>query len=392
MVRRNQGYEVETHILPSPPISPKTSKRTVSGASFVETFLLFHQGSQLRWTFFPLTELPAFVMTMLYSSFLATALCAATVTWAVMPAVGRLAQRIGAIDEPVWRSSHKTPTPRLGGLGIVFGGLAGVSALLLSSYFGGPNTEVAASLELTRKVDPSAWFGLLIGGWMIFIMGLLDDITSMSAKNKLAVQIVGTFIIAISGCSVLGLDFAGYSMELGWLAIPATCFWLLSTTNAVNLMDGVDGLVGGLSAVTFAACAVVSASCGNWALASVSAVWAASCAGYLPHNWNPARIFMGDCGSQLVGALQGVMVLLTFQDSQGNLNIPCALLLMLIPIGDMARVIASRLSQGKKIFSADRGHLHHILLDLKLRPRQICGILWAGHALTAALAALLFLS
>lgn len=329
---------------------------------------------------------------MLYSSSLIIAASAAIVTWAVMPAVGRLAQRIGAIDKPVWRSSHKTPTPRLGGLGIVCGGLAGVAGLLLSSYIGADSSDAVTFQQDFRVVAPSAWFGVLVGGWMIFIMGLLDDISTMSAKNKLAVQIVGTLIMAIAGCSALGLDIAGFSVGLGWLSIPVTCFWLLSTTNAVNLMDGVDGLVGGLSSITFLACAFVSALSGNWVLASVAAIWAAACAGYLPHNWNPARIFMGDCGSQLLGALQGVLVLLTFQDAQGHLSIPCALLMLLIPLGDMTRVILSRLSQGKKIFSADRGHLHHLLLDLKLRPRQICGILWTGHALTAFLAALLFLS
>lgn len=331
-------------------------------------------------------------MPMLIPTFLATSVCAAAVTWAVMPAVSRLAQRIGAIDKPVWRSSHETPTPRLGGLGIVAGAMAGVAALLLASYIGGIRAEMPATLERTLDIPPTAWLGLLIGGWMIFIMGLIDDISAMEAKHKLAVQIVGALIVAGSGCSVLGFELGGFSMGLGWLAIPAACIWFLTTTNAVNLMDGVDGLVGGLSAVTFSVCAIVSAASGNWILANVCAIWAAACAGYLPHNWNPARIFMGDCGSQLVGALQGVMVLLTFQNAQGELNLPCALLMMLIPIGDMSRVILSRLSQGKHIFSADRGHLHHMLLDLKLRPRQICGILWAGHALTAILAAALFLS
>lgn len=328
---------------------------------------------------------------MLYSSFLVTAACAALVTWTVMPGVGRLAKRIGAIDEPVWRSSHKEPTPRLGGLGIVFGGLAGVAGLLLSSYIGAGGSNLPTSIQDFKGVAPGAWLGVLVGGWMIFIMGLLDDISAMPAKNKLAVQMIATLIMAVSGCSMIGLEIAGFSAGLSWLSIPVACFWLLSTTNAVNLMDGVDGLVGGLSAITFAACAFVSAACGNWILASVAAIWAAVCAGYLPHNWNPARIFMGDCGSQLLGALQGVLVLFTFQNAQGNLSLPCALLMLLIPIGDMTRVILSRLSQGKKIFAADRGHLHHLLLDMKLRPRQICGVLWAGHALTAALAAFLFL-
>lgn len=331
-------------------------------------------------------------MTLSTSLFLAMALCAGFVTWGVMPAVGRLARKIGAIDEPVWRSSHKTPTPRLGGLGIVCGGLAGVAGLLLSSYIGAPSPEADVLHASYKHVAPSAWLGVLIGGWMIFIMGLLDDISTMAAKSKLAVQIVGTLIMAVAGCSVMGMGAAGFTFGLGWLAIPITCFWLLTTTNAVNLMDGVDGLVGGLSGITFAACAAVSAASGNWVLASVSAIWAASCAGYLPHNWNPARIFMGDCGSQLLGALQGVIILMTFQNAQGVLNLPCAILMLLIPIGDMTRVIVTRLAQGKGIFSADRGHLHHVLLDLKLAPRQICGVLWAGHAITAVVAALLFLS
>lgn len=329
---------------------------------------------------------------MFYCSFVAMALCAALVTWAVMPTVGRLAQKIGAIDKPVWRSSHETPTPRLGGLGIVCGGLVGVAALLLYRYIGADGSELDGLHQDYRVIAPSAWLGILIGGWMIFIMGLLDDVSTMAAKNKLAVQIVGTALMALTGCAALGVSVGGFSIALGWMAAPVACFWLLSSINAVNLMDGVDGLVGGLSAISFSACALVSASCGNWILASLSIIWAAACAGYLPHNWNPARIFMGDCGSQLLGALQGAIILLTFQDAEGRLSLPCAILMLLIPLGDMTRVILSRLSQGKKIFAADRGHLHHILLDSKRKPRQICAILWTGHAVTALLASILFLS
>lgn len=297
-------------------------------------------------------------------------------TWAVMPWVARLAEVVGAMDRPVWRSVHRKVTPRWGGLGIVAGALLGsIAVACWIVLYRWPLLE-PSSMQISHHLA----MGVFCGAAVIFVMGLIDDVKTLEAKDKLLVQILGAAFIVAGGVGCASFDLLGLAhLPLGLWGLLFTTVWILAAINSVNLMDGVDGLVGGLSGLTFIGCSVVAAINGHVGLAFFAAVWAAACAGYLPHNWNPARIFMGDSGSQLLGCLQGVLVWLVFRDANGELALIPALMFMALPMGDTVAVMLRRIAAGEKIFNADKRHLHHQLLARGLNAKSICVVLWSVH-------------
>lgn len=296
---------------------------------------------------------------------------ALVVTAALTPLVRHFALAAGAVDEPTARRVHTRRVPRLGGVAIVVGFVAPLFTLVvLRTGF--------AQVELARHYRLLA--GLLLGSAVIALLGFVDDVSGVGAKRKLVVQSIAACIAYAGGLRIgsLALPFVG-EVSLGWLSLPATVLWIAAVSNALNLIDGLDGLAGG---VAFFACVtnfVVAYLSHNLMICLFSAALAGAILGFLIYNFNPATIFMGDSGSLFLGYVLATMSLLgsSSQKSPTAIAILVPLLALGLPLMDMLLAMVRRFLERRSIFSADRGHLHHRLLDLGLTHRRAVLVLYA---------------
>jgi UDP-GlcNAc:undecaprenyl-phosphate GlcNAc-1-phosphate transferase len=285
-------------------------------------------------------------------------IAACATTWALCPAVAALAMRWGAAVDPGGRSIHATRTPRLGGLALY---LPIVCSLLLA---GG---EHAA--------------GLIAGGTIVLVAGGWDDLRGLSPRSKIAAQLLAALILVADGYRItnLRLDPLG-ALPIGGFEGAAIVVWIILVTNAFNLIDGVDGLAATLALVAALAHAALGSP------PALALAMAGACLGFLRHNLPPARMFLGDTGSMLLGFYLAALPLA----APGPLNLPLAAGLVAIPLGDVAACVARRWLRAKPLFAADRGHIHHRLLRLwGGSPRRVLlglGTLGAAQALAILLA------
>lgn len=277
----------------------------------------------------------------------------AIISYLVVPSIIELANKIGAIDVPKdTRRVHKTPIPRIGGLAIFIGFL--VSAIL----FIPPNTKVLATL---------------LASGIIIIMGIIDDISPLKAKSKLLVQILCAGIITWAG---IRIDFFTHPFEdniligVKLLSIPITIFWIVGITNTVNLIDGLDGLAAGISAIAALTLTVVAVTSNQYLTAILLMGVAGGAVGFLPYNFNPAKIFMGDTGSLFLGFILSVTSILGTIKGATILAVIIPLFALAIPILDTSFAIIRRFLAGKPIMEADKGHLHHRLLAKGLSQKK----------------------
>ena len=254
---------------------------------------------------------------------------------------------------------HKRPMPIAGGVAIY---LAATIAILVF-------------IPLNKNI-----ISLLIGSTVILISGLLDDKFSISPKAKIFFQLVAGLIIALSGSQIEFFTNIISTKEVVWLkylSIPVTLFWICGITNTVNLIDGLDGLAAGISLISAVSLMFIALKMNLLAVAIIAAAIGGGCLGFLPYNFNPAKIFMGDTGALYLGfmlsyiSIQGVMKYAT------TLMIFVPVLVLGVPVFDTAFAMIRRYISGKKIFAADKGHLHHRLLALGLTQRQTVLILYA---------------
>jgi len=322
-------------------------------------------------------------------------LIAAAVTYLLTPLVRRFAQKIQAQHEARDRDVHKEPTPLIGGLAM-YGGM--VAALLVAERL----TYLKQAFPSAKTVD-----GLLAAGGLLVIIGIIDDRYGMSPLQKAAGQIAAGGILAWSGTYLPWLPLPGGG-ELVFepdLSYTLTILLIVVTINAVNFIDGLDGLAAGVVGIAGLAFFVYSYTLSNSiglqtqsVPAVASAVLVGMCAGFLPHNFNPARIFMGDTGAMLLGLLLAYgpisstasldpNVLITSNAFYHPLNrfptilpILLPLAILLIPYTDLLLAVIRRTAQGKSPFSPDRKHLHHRLLNLGHSHRQsvLLMYLWAA--------------
>ncbi|MEW6279175.1 MAG: MraY family glycosyltransferase [Candidatus Eremiobacterota bacterium] len=287
-------------------------------------------------------------------------------TLILTPLVQALARRAGALDKPNPRKVHKVPIPLWGGLGVF---LACVSAVALALW---PLRE-----SLTLKM---VWqlAGMLGGGFLIVLVGMVDDRFGMKATVKLACQIVVASLMI--GCGIridyLSIPFYGGVFLEPWQAVSLTMFWIVGITNAINLLDGLDGLLSGvalISAVIFAVVALLNGQ-GQWMVVLVMSALAGCALGFLRYNFNPAQIFLGDTGSLFFGLMfAGFSVIGTLKvTATFALAIPVCI--MGVPILDTAFAILRRSLARRPIFQPDKEHLHHRLLGLGLSQRQ--AVMW----------------
>ena len=291
------------------------------------------------------------------------------VSLAITPLIRKLAFRIGAIDKPDARKVHSRIMPRLGGVAIYLA-----------------FTVVVVLMEpLSQKL-----VGLLIGGTIITIVGLVDDIRNVSPRVKLLGQIVAAGVLVAFGAKVNFITNPfGPLIYLYAFGIPLTIFWVVGVTNAVNLVDGLDGLAGGLSSIAAMTIAIISWHEGQTAAVLPAVVLCAGIAGFLKYNFYPAKIFMGDSGSLFLGYMLAGLSIIGLTKGAAVISVFVPVLIFGIPIFDTLFAILRRYINNKPIFEADKEHLHHRLLALGLSHRQTVFIIYGVSCFLGASAVFL---
>ena len=289
------------------------------------------------------------------------------------PPVKRFAELIGAVDQPSERRINKVPIPRMGGLAIFLGFV--LTALLF----------VPLSTQVT---------GILLGAVIIAVMGAVDDIVSLNPWIKLLGQIVAAVVVircgvvfdAVSNPNPLAeVAF----IEIGWLSVPLTVLWIVACTNAVNLIDGLDGLAVGVSAISSLTMLVVSLIVSDPAVSLLLAALTGACLGFMPYNLNPAKIFMGDVGSQLLGFVLSTVSILGLFKMHAIITFVVPFLALALPLADTTFAFFRRILRGQSPFHPDRGHLHHRLLDMGLSQKQAVALMYGISALLGIAAVLM---
>lgn len=238
-------------------------------------------------------------------------------------------------------------------------------------------------------IQPSSHRLLVLAGGstLILLLGVVDDVFDLPAKVKFAGQVGIALLVALGGLRIRGLTnpFDGY-LDLGWWSIPLTVLWFVSLTNVMNLVDGLDGLAAGVASIAAAALWVVAVGKGQHLVALATLALSGAAAGFLPHNFNPAKIFMGDAGSMFLGfTLAGIAV-------QGALKGAATIALVIpvvalgLPVFDTACAIIRRFQNGQPIYEADRAHIHHRLLALGLSTKQAVLVLYLLSAILGSTA------
>ena len=275
---------------------------------------------------------------------------ALSITAALIPLLARWAPTIGLTDRPGPRKVHATPVPRVGGLAMT----AGLLAPLL------------ITVPLTAPVR-----GLLLGLVVLLLFGLWDDRFTLGYRAKFAGQVIAVGLaMSVGGIHIGALTFGGIQSFPAPVAALITFVFLIGITNAVNLADGLDGLAGGMVLLCLCAIALFATMGGHTAVTTIALIEAGAVLGFLRFNTHPARIFMGDSGSQMLGFSVGALALLATQGDNSPLSAALPLLLLGLPIVDTLTVMLTRLRAGRSPFAADNNHLHHRLLALGFAHRE----------------------
>ena len=291
---------------------------------------------------------------------------AAVLSYFFTPPVKNFAHKVGAIDVPKdARRMHKKPIPRLGGLAIYGGFLC--------------------SILIFGQLDETM-LCVLLGAAIIVALGIFDDVLALGAKLKFVVQIVAAAIPVCIGDLQIGL-FTNLNplsdtpfVHLGILAVPATIIWIVGITNAVNLIDGLDGLAVGVSSIAAITMLAVALLTGNMPIAITMAALAGACIGFMPYNLNPAKIFMGDTGSTFLGYMLATVSIMGLFKFYAVISFAVPFLILGLPIFDTANAIIRRVAAGRSPMSPDRGHVHHKLIDMGFNQKQAVATLYAISA------------
>ena len=294
------------------------------------------------------------------------------VSYFMTPPVKRFAESVGAIDEPNERRINTAPIPRMGGIAIFCGFM--LSLLLF--------------VNISDQVQ-----GLILGSIIIALMGALDDIFDLKPVLKLAVQIIAALVcvyfgVRVNGVSNFMLGSGTIYISEGW-SIALTVFWIVACTNATNLIDGLDGLAVGMSAISALTLMIVSLIVADRNVTVILACLFGACVGFYPYNRNPAKIFMGDVGSQLLGFVLSVTSLIGLFKMHAFVTMLISLLAMAVPLLDTCFAFFRRILRGQSPFHADRGHFHHRLLALGLTQRQAVMVLYGISAFMGVIAILI---
>ncbi len=271
----------------------------------------------------------------------------------------RFAIWIGVVDQPNQRKVHTKVMPRLGGLAIY---LAFVVAFIIML----PQIEV---MDAGKRA--LAW-ALFVGGSMIALLGAVDDKYNLSPKIKFLVQIIAAIIVVVGfdlRIDFINIPFLNAHTLPDWFSIPFTIFWIVGVTNAVNLIDGLDGLAAGVSAIATATLLVMAIFMGNEIVIILTAILLGSILGFLVYNFHPAKIFMGDSGALFLGFCLATLSISGFKQA-AVVSFVAPLLILGVPITDTLFAIVRRIVNKTPISEADKNHLHHRLMSLGLSHLQ----------------------
>lgn len=278
------------------------------------------------------------------------------VTYICTPLVRTLAVKIGAIDAPDARKVHQVSIPRLGGLAIYIGYMV--------------------SLLYSVK-DISSVKGLLIGSVILVAVGIWDDVKQIGPKTKLLGQIVAALMLPIFDNAIHFISIGDHMLYLEYLSIPLTVFWIVGFTNIVNLIDGLDGLAAGISLIACIAICIVTLQMGQIDLACITLALAGAACGFLRYNFNPAKIFMGDTGSMLLGYTMAAISVMGSVKTAATVGLVVPVIVLGLPILDTLFAIVRRRINGRPVFQPDKGHLHHRLLAMGLTQKQAVLLMYA---------------
>lgn len=288
------------------------------------------------------------------------------ISFVATPVVKAFARRVGAIDVPdEERRVHDHPIPRLGGLAIFLGFIL--------------------SVVLFAKIDRQIQ-GILLGAVIVVIVGAIDDIVPLPALLKFAVQIVAALVAVYHGVVINIISNPNvFSSEtfllLKGFSIPITVIWIVAITNSVNLIDGLDGLAVGVSAISSITMLIISLVVSDVNVAIILASLTGACVGFMPYNLNPAKIFMGDTGALLLGYVLATVSIIGLFKFYAIISFAVPFLVIGLPLFDTAFAFFRRILHGQNPMSPDRGHFHHRLIDMGLSQKQAVAILYAISAI-----------
>ena len=300
-------------------------------------------------------------------------LAAFILTFIQMPFTIKLAKKKGFLDVPKdERRVHKEPIPVGGGIAMV------ISVTILTLYY----LPINKGLIMT-----------ILASLVIALSGLYDDKKDLSPKLKFLFQILAGVLLILGGMKIEFVtnpfDSHDALLILNILSIPVTIFWVCGITNTINLIDGLDGLASGVSMICAISMFFITYRMGRYEVSIVCALVAGACLGFLPFNFNPAKIFMGDTGALYLGFMLSYISISGFLKQAAILMIFVPVLILGVPVFDTAFAMVRRKLSGKSMVEADKGHLHHRLLKMGLNQRQTVVILYSISAIFGVLANLI---
>ncbi len=276
-----------------------------------------------------------------------------------------LARKVGAVDWPNQRKVHNRAMPRIGGVAIFAGVM--IPGLFVSM--------------VVLKGDYMPFWGILAGGTIVFLVGLFDDLYQLNPWVKLGGQCVAACVAMGFGLRVHFITSLSEGMlGLGYLSIPITFLWLVGVTNAVNLIDGLDGLAAGVSGIAALSMGIVAYMQGQPSLLVLSVLIAGAVLGFLPYNFHPAQTFMGDCGSNFLGFLMAATAVLGVVKTTAVISLIVPILILGVPILDTFFAIIRRVHNRVGIFQPDKNHLHHRLMSMGLSHQQAVLVIYGISA------------
>jgi len=304
--------------------------------------------------------------------YIAAFACSFAVSLLMTPTARKISIKLKAIDYPKARGLHKEPIPRMGGIAIVLGFMA---SMVMLTFF-------------MPEIRTRQFAGFLIGGLMIVALGMIDDIYHLRARWKLIGQIVVALVVVMTGTRV---EFIEWPIPdfLDRMDIPVTMIWVVGLINAVNFIDGVDGLAAGVSSIAGISLTALCIISGSPIAVVFATTLAGSCLGFLPRNFSPADVIMGDTGALFLGYVLAVTSIIGVFKGYALLAVVIAVLVLALPIFDTAFAILRRMFNRKPIMKADRGHMHHRLIDHGFSHKQTVVILYILSAIMGVVAVLI---
>jgi len=291
----------------------------------------------------------------------------------LVPIVSRLAKRFRLVDTPGPRKVHQKPIPRIGGIAFIISTLV----LVLPVFF--LNNDIGQSFRESQ----TQLIILLSSACFIFAVGLIDDLHPLQGYIKLLCLIVASLAICASESVIDSISFGQwFEFETGWLSWPLTVLWIVAITVGMNFIDGLDGLAAGIAAFVCGTIFLIAVWSGQAAMSVLMLALLGSVTGFLFFNFYPAKIFMGDCGSMFLGFMIGASSIICQTKTSTIVGLAIPFLVMGLPILDMGFLIISRsILERRSIFSPDRNHLHHRLMDIGLNHRTVVLVLYAITAI-----------